>query len=129
MFDIGDLVGFSIQGATIDGLALEVAVADDTAEQEHGLMGVTDLGTIDGMLFSFNPPRKVSFWMKDTLIPLDLGFFDEDGVLFDVIEMTPCTSDSCPSFVSPRVIRWALEVPAGSLEEMEVGAVLRYPVG
>lgn len=100
---------------TLGGQPLLVAVADTPARRARGLMGVRSLGSLDGMLFVFPAPRRVSFWMKDTLIPLDLFFFDSGGRLLEVVEMTPCTSDPCPSYRSTAPVRWALEVPAGSL--------------
>ena len=94
---------------------LLVAVADTPARRAQGLMGVRRLGSLDGMLFVFPTTRPVSFWMKETLIPLDLFFFDSGGRLLEVVEMTPCTSDPCPSYRSAAPVRWALEVPAGTL--------------
>ena len=70
-------------------------------------MGVTDLGRLDGMLFVFPVPSSPSFWMKDTLIPLDIGFFDEDGVLIGVLTMDPCREEPCRGYaVDARDTGW-----------------------
>ncbi len=108
----------------LEGTSLMVAVAETSEQHARGLMGVEDLGELDGMLFIFLPPRSVSFWMKDTVIPLDAGYFDATGKLFQIVEMVPCETEECPSFGSSREVRWALEVPAGSLPELREGALL-----
>ena len=76
-------------------------------------MAVTSLGELDGMLFAWDSPLQVSFWMKNTLIPLDIGFFDEANSLFLVVAMVPCTVDPCPSYPSEMPVRYALEAPPG----------------
>lgn len=65
------------------------------------------------MLFVFDEVRSASFGMRDTLIPLDIWWFDEDGHLVGSAEMEPCASVTCPSYRSPGEVFWALETPAG----------------
>ena len=81
-------------------------------------MGVTSLGDLDGMLFAWDSPVQVSFWMKDTLIPLDIGFFDESGSLFLVVHMVPCQADPCPSYPSESPILYALEALPGFFDDV-----------
>lgn len=109
--DTGDVRGYPIATIEVDGSRLVVAVASTPADQARGLMGVTDLGDLDGMLFVFDPPREVAFWMKDTLLPLRVGYFDAEGMLFQVEEMAVCPDGSCPSHPSTRAVGWALEIP------------------
>ncbi|MEA3502816.1 MAG: DUF192 domain-containing protein, partial [Actinomycetota bacterium] len=78
--DPAGLDGFEAATITIDGRELSVAVADTQALRAQGLMGVTDLGGLDGMLFVFQETTDGGFWMKDTLIALDIAFFDAGGV-------------------------------------------------
>jgi uncharacterized membrane protein (UPF0127 family) len=101
----------------VGGQSLDVAVAETSAQRSQGLRGVEKLPPgIDGMLFVFGEPRTTTFGMRDTLIPLDLWWFDEDGHLLGSVEMEPCPGGSCASYGSPGVIGWALETPQGELE-------------
>lgn len=104
----------------------EVAVADTPELRARGLMGVSDLGDLDGMLFVWATDATSGFWMKDTLIPLDVAFFSADGSLVEVLSMALCTADPCPSHRPGGPYRFALEAPAGRLISME-GLVLRVP--
>mgnify|MGYP001817915683 CR=1 FL=1 len=90
-----------------------VALADTADLRRQGLMGVTDLGGLRGMLFSWPDDTTGGFWMKDTLIPLDIAFFAADGSLVDLLSMVPCEADPCPSYRPSGSYRSALEVPAG----------------
>lgn len=69
------------------------------------------------MLFDFGQETRSGFWMKDTLIPLDIGFFNADGLLVGKDEMVPCLSDPCEIYRIEDSYWFALEVPTGDLEE------------
>jgi uncharacterized membrane protein (UPF0127 family) len=94
-----------------------VEAADTPAERAHGLMGRTSLGTDEGMVFVFDGPTDGSFWMKDTLIPLSIAFWDEDGRIVGIRDMEPCTADPCPTYGSPEPYVGALEVDQGFFAE------------
>jgi uncharacterized membrane protein (UPF0127 family) len=94
-----------------------VEEADTPAERAHGLMGRTSLGTDEGMVFVFDGPTDGSFWMKDTLIPLSIAFWDEDGRIVGIRDMEPCTADPCPTYGSPEPYVGALEVDQGFFAE------------
>ncbi len=115
---------FPRDDVVVAGRPLQVAVADTGARRTQGLMGVTDLGELDGMLFVFPADTTSAFWMKDTLIPLDIWFFDAAGTFVDGLTMEPCPADPCPLYQSAGVYRYALESPAGSQAAPGDGAVL-----
>ncbi len=75
-----------------------IAIGDRTArlqlavlppEMQRGLMERTALGKDDGMLFLYPQPQQMSFWMRNTFLPLDIGFFDAKGELREVRQMIP----------------------------------------
>lgn len=67
----------------------KVREAHTEEEKEKGLQGVKELPEDEGMLFYFNPPQEVAMWMKDTLIPLDIIFIDEDMEVISVAKGEP----------------------------------------
>lgn len=101
-----------------------MAVADTPALRGRGLMGVTDLGDLDGMLFVFGSDTETGFWMKDTLIPLDIAFFTEGGAFVDLLRMEPCTEEPCPVYAAASPYRYAIEAPAGDLAFVGSGSKL-----
>ena len=116
---MGDLVGWDTTSIDVGGEGLVVAVADDPGERAQGLMGVEQLGDLDGMLFVFSQESLGGFWMKGTLIPLDIAFFNDERAFVDMLSMVPCTADPCPSYVPDGPFSWALETPAGALPSLE----------
>jgi hypothetical protein len=109
------LAGFTSTTISIDGHEMAVAVADTPETRRQGLMGVTDLGGLDGMLFVWDADTGAAFWMKDTLIPLDIAFFGVGRGFVDRLTMEPCTTDSCPLYSAAGLYRYAVEAPAGDL--------------
>ncbi len=115
----GDLDGFELGRIEVGDRGLQVALADTPGLRSRGLMGVTDLGEVDGMLFLFAEDTDSGFWMKDTLISLDIAFFDGEGNLVEQMTMEPCVSDPCPLFRPGADYRYALEMPAGTMGTLE----------
>ena len=74
-----------------------VEVARTGQEQAHGLMFRTEMGSDEGMLFPFRPPRRASFWMKNTVIPLDILFIGPDGRISNI------AANAVPYSLSPLV--------------------------
>jgi uncharacterized protein len=98
-----------------DGSTSQVAVrvAATSAQRQRGLIGVRDLPDGAGMLFDYPTERTGGFWMKDTLVPLDIAFAGADGVIRAILTMTPCSDDPCPTYDPEVAYDRALEVPAG----------------
>ena len=97
-------------------LSLPVEIADTEAALERGLMFRTHLDQDAGMAFLFDVPKTASFYMKDTLIPLSIAFFDGGGTIVAVDEMTPCHTDPCPLTPAPSPVAGAVEANARYFE-------------
>ena len=89
-----------------------------------GLMGVTDLGGADGMVFVYDAARTNQFWMRDTPMPLDIAWFDDAGVFVSSATMTPCLTGpdaDCARYGAAAPYTAAVELPAGGLAELGIG--------
>ncbi len=96
--------------------------AGTPAEQQQGLMGVRSLGSFAGMTFVFPSPSSVLFYMKNTLIPLSLAWFDPSGTYIGSAYMALCpTGTVCPTYAAGRSFSLAVEVPAGRLGALGIG--------
>lgn len=106
-----------------DGISVEVVVAlpETRRELARGLMDVPELADGTGMLFDFGGERTGGFWMKDTLVPLDIAFAAEDGEILSVLPMEPCPAEPCPTYDPELAYRFALEVPFGWLAANDLG--------
>lgn len=100
---------------TVGDAKLEAFVADDDQRRAQGLMFIDKLPPDRGMLFVFDEPQTLRFWMKNTLIPLAIGFFDRRCKLIDAQEMTVAGSvfATPPSYQSRGEAVFALEMNAG----------------
>jgi uncharacterized membrane protein (UPF0127 family) len=104
----------TIRITTDSGMAtLRVQIAESGEARRRGLMGVRHLGPDAGMAFLFPEPVDPSFWMKDTLIPLAVAFWDSGGRIADIKEMTPCRRDPCPLYSPGAVVVGAVEANRG----------------
>jgi uncharacterized protein len=111
-FALGDL---TVQHGSSTVLRLTVEIADTAAAREKGLMGVQQLSDSQGMVFLWTRAQNAQFWMKDTLIPLDIAFWDGTDHVVDMQAMTPCTADPCPTYASAAPYIAAVEVRGGLL--------------
>ena len=107
------LSGFSTTTIVVGDTELTVAVAATAEERRQGLMNVTDLGSLDGMLFAFDAETAGSFWMLDTPLALDIAFFDDEGSYVDHLTMEPCPEEPCERYAAGSAYLYAVEVPAG----------------
>lgn len=88
---------------SIGGQDLQLQLAISPGEQQKGLMSRDSLAKDHGMLFLFERPGKRSFWMRNTRIPLDIGYFDETGQLLEIHKLFPYDETPVPS-KSERVL-------------------------
>ena len=95
-------------GAEPVEITAEIAKTDD--ERSLGLMHRKKLPDGEGMLFVFDRDQPLSFWMKNTLIPLSIAFIASDGRIIEIKDMQPLDENSVRS---GRSVRYALEVPQG----------------
>jgi uncharacterized protein len=95
----------------LDGVTFRPEVAKTPAQRSRGLMNRTQAPK-DGMLFVFPATTSGGFWMKNTLVPLTIVFFDSSGKRVRKLAMTPCREDPCPIYDPGRPYRFALELRA-----------------
>jgi uncharacterized protein len=96
--------------------ALTLQVAKTEGQRETGLMSVTDLPQHTGMVFVFDADLPVEFWMKDTLVPLDMVFVAADGTVRSVAAKVPVVPEDSPDDAIPRrsgTAKYVIELPAG----------------
>ena len=110
--------------------ALKVELALTAEDQQRGLMKRKKLTDKEGMLFVFDEEKPVHFWMKDTFIPLSIGFFDEDKKLFQIEDMEPASPMDLepPTTKSKKPAKYALEVSRGWFKKnkIKIGEKLNY---
>lgn len=102
------------------GKTIFLEVAETKEQQEKGLMYRTSLANDRGMLFPYKPPRQVSFWMKNTLIPLDIIFIRDGQVKFILHNYPPCKSYPCPSYGPFVPVDQVIEIPAGQASKLGI---------
>lgn len=110
-----------------------VEIADEPAERALGLMNRSSLPPDHGMLFVYQRPQPASFWMKNTLIPLDLLYMDATGVVRHIhrkarpMDLTPLPG-AAPGDTDPDRLM-VLEIGGGEAARLDIapGAILRHP--
>lgn len=100
-----------------------VELALDSESQAKGLMFRESMPASEGMLFMFPQTSPLSFWMKNTLIPLDIIYIAEDGEVVHIVTAQPCKIQNCPSYPSVAPAKHVLELNGGMAEVlgMKVG--------
>ena len=119
---------YSAFGFAVDRLSVETApgerheftveLARTTEQMALGLMYRTRLAADAGMLFDFDPPRRVSMWMKNTLIPLDMLFIRADGKIAHMAQRT--VPQSLETISSPEPVKSVLELNAGTAARLKL---------
>ncbi len=111
----------------LDGKNLYIEIADDDSTRELGLMFRKQLHQNSGMLFVFDREQILSFWMKNTRIPLSLAYIKKSGVISQIFDMKPY--DERPHMSKEKVL-YALEVNRGwfSKNNIRPGYKIEFPV-
>ncbi len=126
------LPGGTLEVRTTGGeVSLRVEIAETPAAREQGLMGRKRLAPGAGMVFLFDRPTTVGFWMKDTLIPLDIAFWSPGGRIVAILQMAPCRSDPCRLYAPGVAYTGAVEANRGFFARLgvEPGATARLVRG
>ncbi len=109
---------------------IQVEFAKTAQELETGLMNRDSLGTDSGMFFIFSDEKIRSFWMKNTLIPLDIIFISSNGLINEITTLEPCPeTEVCPAYDSKTPAQYVLEINAGSADQwgMTPGDIIEIP--
>ncbi|MGE5358716.1 MAG: DUF192 domain-containing protein [Bacteroidales bacterium] len=97
-----------------DGTVVAVEIADTEPVRAKGLMFRTGLAANEGMIFVFPQSGFYPFWMKNTLIPLDMIWLDARGRIVSIAaSVPPCKADPCPSYSPDGNASYVLEVVSG----------------
>lgn len=97
---------------------IEAEIAANGADQARGLMHRRRLADGAGMLFVFPSDRRMSFWMKNTYVPLSIAYIASDGRILEIHDMEPLSETAVNS---ERFARYALEVPRGWFSRAGIG--------
>jgi uncharacterized membrane protein (UPF0127 family) len=112
-----------------DRSAVIVEVASDDATREQGLMYRDHMADDRGMIFLFTQAGEYPFWMKNTLIPLDMIWMDPDHRIVHIAhDVPPCKADPCPNYPPNAKASSVLELAAGvaAKHHLKDGDVLRF---
>jgi uncharacterized membrane protein (UPF0127 family) len=94
-----------------------VQIAATPEQQEHGLMFTRSLAPDQGMIFPYDPPQNVAFWMKNTLIPLDMIFIRADGTIARIVTAKALDETPIPA---GEPVAAVLEIRGGRAAELGI---------
>lgn len=115
-----------------NGVKLDVEVATTYQQKAQGLMLREKLPEGQGMIFIFPYEQTLSFWMKNTLIPLTIGYFDKNRVLIETHDMEPALGpvqdEMLPRYPSARPAMYAVEVPKGWFTKKKINPKASFKI-
>lgn len=117
--NLGQMLPITAQ-AKIGGAVIKLEVTKTPEQQAMGLMYRTSLADDRGMLFSFNPPRAVAFWMKNCKMSLDMIFLRAGVVRAIAPNSPPCTADPCPTYDPKTPVDQVIELRGGRAKSLGV---------
>lgn len=97
-------------------------LAHSAEAQAKGMMGRTDLGGYDGMVFYFDADTNAQFYMANVTVPLSIAWVTSDGKVIKTMDMPPCTGEakSCPRYSADGTYRYAIETLKGGLDPLGI---------
>jgi uncharacterized protein len=110
-------VNFPVISLTAGMHVIRAEVAANEDARRRGLMYRQKMGPNEGMVFVFDAPASVCMWMKDTFIPLSVAFIDADGVIVNIEDMKPQTTNS---HCAEGPVRYALEMNQGWFRQKNI---------
>ncbi len=119
--------GLPLTQVNLGGRQYLLEVASTPQQAETGLMYRTSLPANGGMLFRFQETRPVAFWMKNTLIPLDMVFIQAGKVVHIAHQAQPCKQEPCPVYPSQQPVDMVIELPGGTARKhhIQTGTTVR----
>ncbi len=107
---------------TLNGKTIQLEVARTLEQEATGLMYRTELAEDRGMIFLFNPATPISFWMKNTLIPLDMVFTRSGKIAYLQRNAPPCKTLDCPTYGAGlnEPIDQVIELQAGTIDRLKL---------
>lgn len=123
-------VVFNRQTAGLSKKYVRIEAATSWEQEERGLMYRSSLAANAGMIFVNDAEDMGAFWMKNTLIPLDIAFFDKNGVIRDILQMKPCLQDPCQIYRPKHAFLGSIEMNWGwfAANRVQVGDKVRYTI-
>jgi len=103
-----------------DNICFDVWIARTNLERERGLMNVESLEENQGMLFVFSAQGNHTFWMKNTLIPLDMVWLNSDLEVVDISRAVPCKQDPCTIYSSKKPVMYVLEISGDLSDKFQI---------
>ncbi|MGH8903633.1 MAG: DUF192 domain-containing protein [Egibacteraceae bacterium] len=121
----------TLRGPSGQAVKVPVYVAATPRQRQRGLMGRAQLPAGAGMVFLYPQPVRQSFYMKNTLIPLDIAFYDHHRKVVRILDMQPCKADPCPLYDPGIAFVGALEVNQGFFRRVGLreGWIVDLPEG
>lgn len=119
--DLAQVLPISAE-VTIGDQVVQLEVARTAAEQTQGLMYRPALPDDRGMLFPFDPPRPLRFWMRNTPQPLDMVFLLNGEVKAVIANVPPCSSQPCPTYGPGTDVNQVIELRSGRAAELGLKA-------
>lgn len=114
----GQQLPITAEATVANNTKIKLEVARTPEQQQMGLMYRKSLPDNQGMLFKFPSAQPARFWMKNTLIPLDMVFMQNGVVKYIKTSAPPCTNDPCPSYGPNTLVDTVIELRSGRATEL-----------